>query len=709
MDRHPNTQYPGTQLQPGPRQALPCATGDRLAFAPRPLAGITLALALACGVPCAVGGAPSAPQGADPVASLLARADGSSAVAAKSKPPVAKSPASTEVIPKVDDGWAIPVGRIELSYATHVSGQPPLRNLLTAKVELALLHSAYVTPWMSPAAGRRTARPGLPLVHTDIQRLNAAGIKQIHASAINAIEQQLVAFLNEQGIAGVWITVSPKQFRNNQNIRRPGDTTLNLIIHTATIGAVQTIAEGGRFAGQKSRIDNPDLSWIQADSPLQPGAASATANSTSESLLNRRALDNYIDALDRQPGRQVSAAISPSKVPGEVALKYLVHQSKPWTVYFQLANTGTPQTNIWRETYGFTDNELTGNDDILSLNYTTAGFTRENDVNASYSIPILNPDRLRLRIYGGYDSFSSADVGFPGNSFNGDQTNAGGEFILNVYQHRRFFLDTLAGLKYQHIFVDNTLLATTSTGDLVTPYFGLHAQRYSATNQFTADLTVQITHANDSETKLENLGRPLVARNPVILVGDASDAFYLEPLLMPHAYATGQAPLANQVVLSVQGQDAFNQRLIPENEAIAGGLYTVRGYPEAAIAGDSVATETIEYRLHIPHLFPVSPHPPNVFGSPFRFAPQQPAGPTDWDFILKYFVDAGEVVNSGRLSYEQNSVLVGTGLGAELDLKNNLSLQFDWGVALNGVGSNANGNRVTAGSSQFNFVLTCSY
>ncbi len=613
----------------------------------------------------------------------------------------------TAIVPAVDDGWAIPVGVIRLNYAPHIAGQPPPTLLLNAPIKLAKLPSGYATPWAMLGSAKRITRPGVPLVVTDIQRLNAGGTKQIHASAINAIEQQLVAFLNHKGIAGVWITVSPKQFRDNRSIRQSGDTGLDLIIHTTAVSAVQTIAEGGRFTGQKTAVNNPELSWIQADSPLQPASAPATASS--ESLLNRRALDNYIDALDRQPGRQVSAAISPSAVPGEVALKYLVHQSNPWTAYFQLANTGTPQTNIWRETYGFTDTELTGNDDILSINYSTAGFTRENDVNASYSIPIMNPDRLRFRVYAGYDSFSSADVGFPGNSFNGDQSNIGGEFILNLFQHRRLFIDGIVGLKYQHIFVDNTLLGITSTGDFIQPYIGLHAERYTPTNQFTADATVLVSRTSDSEVTLEDLGRPNVERDPTIFQGDVSDAFYLEPLLEPSAYAAGKSTLANQIVISAQGQGAFNQRLIPESEAIAGGLYTVRGYPEAATAGDSVGIETLEYRLHIPRLFPVNPKPPMVFGSPFRFAPQQPYGNPDWDLILKSFLDVGEVINSQRLSYEQNPILVGTGVGAELDLKRNISLQVDWGIALNSIGTVADGNRVTAGSSQFNFVFTFSY
>jgi outer membrane protein assembly factor BamA len=141
-------------------------------------------------------------------------------------------------------------------------------------------------------------------------------------------------------------------------------------------------------------------------------------------------------------------------------------------------------------------------------------------------------------------------------------------------------------------------------------------------------------------------------------------------------------------------------------------LYTVRGYPEYVTAGDSVGIGSVEYRLHIPHLFPVNPNAGSVFGKPFRWVPQEPYGPTDWDLIGKAFLDVGEVVNSNRQSYETDSTLVGTGLGLQLDIKHNISLMVDWGVALtrlNASSASPGGTDVSPGSSQVNFVFTVSY
>ena len=52
-----------------------------------------------------------------------------------------------------------------------------------------------------------------------------------------------------------------------------------------------------------------------------------------------------------------SIAVSQSQVPGGVVLDYLVSEAKPWTVYAQASNTGTKETESWRERFGFIHNQ----------------------------------------------------------------------------------------------------------------------------------------------------------------------------------------------------------------------------------------------------------------------------------------------------------------------------------------------------------------
>ena len=612
-----------------------------------------------------------------------------------------------------NDGPAFPVSRLALRYAWANRGQPALRKILRAKLTLGWKPTGFCTAYTTNPQGQRVLRGDVQIIHTRFSALSQATARPFHATAIRSLARQLVARLNALGLGGVYVVVAPEDFKGDQDLRPKGDTTLHLLIHTAVVTSVRTIISGGRFVWQKEKINNPIVAKIPQYSPIQP-AAKVKPGSTD--LLETNLLNDYIDRLNRQPGRQVSVAISKAgghagkPAPQDaVNLDYLVHEQKPWHVYFQLSNTGTPQTGMWRERFGVVDNQLLGFDDILSVDYITAGFKRENSVAGSYNFPLVPSDRLRVRVYADYQGFSASDVGFPGAGFFGDETVGGVEGILNVFQYHRLFIDTLLGIRYEHIRVDNSLIQEGGTGDFIMPYLGFHLERYTPIAQSWADATLLTNYTTSNSKSLNNLGRLDVNRNWFILQGDAVCQFFLEPLLFPRSFESGTSTLANQIKISISGQEAFGYRLPAEDEMTAGGLYTVRGYPQSITAGDSVGIESFEYRLHVPQLFGVKRNPGTVFDQPFRWSPQEPYGPTDWDLIGKAFVDIGEVVNSNRQSYESDATLVGTGLGVELDLKQNVSLLADWGIALTHVGSSSTGNAVTPGSSAFNFVFTFTY
>lgn len=76
--------------------------------------------------------------------------------------------------------------------------------------------------------------------------------------------------------------------------------------------------------------------------------------------------------------------------------------------------------------------------------------------------------------------------------------------------------------------------------------------------------------------------------------------------------------LVHEIAMRFSGQYAFNDRLIPNEQAVAGGLYTVRGYPESVVAGDTAIYGSVEYRFHLPRALPNDENPPTAFGRPFR-------------------------------------------------------------------------------------------
>ena len=434
--------------------------------------------------------------------------------------------------------------------------------------------------------------------------------------------------------------------------------------------------------------------------------------------MNKDVLDDYVLRLNRMPGRHVDVAVSATGVSkedaGKVNLDYLVAESRPWYVYAQVSNTGTAQTNNWRERFGFVDNQLTGHDDILTLDFITAGFDdASQDAIGSYEFKVPFADRLRDKIYGSWNEFVASDVGQAKEKFSGEEWIVGDELTMNLYQQRELFIDGVGGFRAQGITTHNESLSTPD-GDVTyySPYGTLRLDRSTELASTNASVTAvgYLTDATNKE--VQELDRTPVSVDSFVLEGDATQTFFLEPLLDPKGFVNGAGTLAHEVYLHAHGQYAFQSRLFPQAEDVAGGLYTVRGYPESIMAGDSVFVINTEYRLHIPRLFPIQPNPaktPFLWDKSFRMSPQQPYGKPDWDLISRVFLDVGRVLYSDAQSFERNGTLGGTGVGLELQYKQNFNIRVDWGIALNSLQNPDPTQQVSEGSNRFHISATILY
>ena len=316
------------------------------------------------------------------VIAVLSAAVGGAAVEAAIPPtPVPPQVTAKAVVPAqvFNDGPAYPVSPLVIRYAHRAKGQIPISKIAAMNVVLGLKSSGYVTAYSTGAGGQRVLRSDVQIVHAQLGLLARGTVQNFHATAIRSLARQIVAFLNAHGQVGVYVSVYDHDIADGKDLRPKGDTALHLEIYTAVVTALRTVASGGRFSGQKNRINNPMASSIAANSPIQPASANKPG---STDLLNPKVLNAYIDQINRQPGTQVAVAVSPDKnstVPDAVDLDYLVHESRPWHVYFQLSNTGTQQTNPWREEYGLVDNQLLGFNDIFNLQYSTPAAPHYHD------------------------------------------------------------------------------------------------------------------------------------------------------------------------------------------------------------------------------------------------------------------------------------------------------------------------------------------
>lgn len=596
-----------------------------------------------------------------------------------------------------NDGPVFTITGIELQYVRENPDHPSTASLLETEVPLGLADSGYVAPRENadPVSVRLNEIPDLPT-------------HRFHASALQRILEALRDELIDRGLMGIFVAPDPSQIdETGRDLRSPGDTTLRLLITTGIVTEMRTLASGDRI-NPEERVNHPLHRPLLERSPIQLNDGEEP---TPEELLRKDRLDAFLFFLSRHPGRRVDAAVGGALEPGTVSLDYLVTENRPLVFYGQVSNTGTEQTDRLRYRFGLIHNQLTNNDDIFNLDYSTAGFDESHAVSASYEAPFGDNHRLRWRAYGGWNEFNASELGFFLARFQGESWNAGGEIAANIHQDRELFVDLVGGARFENIQVENRLFGVTvSEGeeDFFIPYVGLRLDRQTAWFNTQGSLFLEfqqgsVTGLDDGE--LAQLGRTAPDEDWEVLRWNVQHSFFLEPLFDYEAWSDPSTPesstLVHEVAASFRGQYAFGNRLIPQQEQVIGGLYTVRGYPESVVAGDTAMIGSLEYRYHLPRAFGIEPEPRELLGQAFRWAPQQIYGRPDWDLVLKGFVDIGRTYISDRFAFESEETLIGLGVGAELLIKRNVNLRVDWGFAMDGID-----NRVHSGSNRVHFVAT---
>jgi hemolysin activation/secretion protein len=588
---------------------------------------------------------------------------------------------STTAQPGDSDGKTYTITGLILEYAQDHPAHIAPEELMELKVELLRTLSGFV----SPRADDVNSRVSL----MDIPELSE---NRYYGSAVRKICVALVAHFNSQGLIGVYVSPDPGQIdlRSGQDFRTEGQTTLKIVIRTAIITTIGTVARGGRF-DPSVRMNNPAHARIRNNAPLQPAIP---GDFGSGALLHKDQLDRYLNWLNRHPGRRVDVALSSAgeDTPGGVALDLLVSENKPWLAYFQISNTGTDSTDIWRERFGFVHNQLTGNDDIFSIDYTTAAFDQVHTVVASYERPWGDNDRVRWRVFGYYSEFDASNVGLADENFEGQEWSIGAEVTCNIYQQGHLFVDAVAGIAWRDIRNENTLIDEENSTTFLTPYVGVNMEKIERTSSLFASVQFKFNLPDIADTDADGVS-PLGSTGTVgandnyyILSWNSSYSFFLEPMLNPEGWNDSSTPasstLAHEIYLSFRGQYAFEQRIVSQEQFVIGGLYSVRGYEQSESAGHSGMVATFEYRYHVPRAFALREQPGTLLGHPFKWAPQQAYGMPDWDLILRAFVDVGYAMLHDSFRFEDDEGLVGTGIGAELAVKRNVTVRVDWGFAL---------------------------
>lgn len=583
-------------------------------------------------------------------------------------------------------GVAYPVTAFEIEYALVHARHIPVEELLDLEVGLSSQGLAYVAP-----------RPVDRTVRMRLSSLPEGAA--FSASAIQHITQYIVSTFNRHGFNGVIVNVPDIDEATGADLRPGGQGPLRLRIWTGRVSRLASIGDGERYEGlsTEQRTNLTAHLWIRERAPVQPGGL--------RGLLAIAVLEDYAAEISRHPGRRMDVELEPGDRPGTTDVNLRIAENKPWLVYGQYSNTGTPGSTKNRERFGFVHNQLTGRDDIMRVDYTTGDFTDIHAVSGSYTAPLsLQEPELRLRVAGLYSEFDASEVGFVDTDFRGDQALGEAQLIYNALQYHELFVDVFAGGRFHQMSVDNEQFATSGglsaheTARFLVPQLGIAAERNTRTSSLNASTHIDAGWTDSSEQELEILGTPRADTQFVLLRWDGSYSFYLEPLLDRQAWEDPSTPesstLAHEIALSFRGQWAFDNRLVPQYQEIAGGFYTVRGYKQATIARDNMFLGSVEYRFHLPRLFRPDPVPSRLPGiGDFRVHPDSVYGRPDWDLVMRLFSDAARGTASDKTSLddESNATLLSVGAGLEMQLFRNLNLRVDAGHTLRSAGSSDSG------------------
>lgn len=588
------------------------------------------------------------------------------------------------------------VSEVRIRFTRPTPLQPSVESLM-----------AVVVPLVDTPSGLDATAPGAPSRGVKLSDFATIPDARLTDAGLAAIAPAVFDHMRGLGYFGVYVVPDPAQFHVEDGVvvdtRPPGDTTLVLEITTGIVTEVRTIAQGERIP-EGEGLNHPLHEKFLERSPVK---AFAGGEVTEENVLWRGRIDDYTARLNRHPGRRVDVGVAASgDQPGAVSLEYQVTENRPWLLFAQVSNTGSGSGDAFREHFGFIHNDLSNDDDILTLDYQTANFEDVHALFASYDRPVGNSERLRWNVHASWHQYIAGDVGLPDFDFIGSGWEAGVGAAWNFHQHHDTFLDLVGEAKFEHIRVNNELAGLIGEGDWIVLGAAVRLERHRDQSQTDARIGIDWGFSNSAEN-LEALGRTDPDDDFAVLRGEATHAFYVDPYFEKDP--SNQSGLAHEILLAARGQHALGHRLIPNEEMVAGGLYTVRGYPEAVTAGDTVLMGTAEYRYHIARDRDPEVQPGTLFGKPFRWQPQYAYGPVDWDLIAKVFVDAARVTNTDRLSFETDRTLVGAGVGVEFSLTRRFNVRTDLGFALVELDDAGGGNTVDAGHAELHIVVTGIY
>lgn len=393
---------------------------------------------------------------------------------------------------------------------------------------------------------------------------------EVSARSIQGFTQYLLSLYQKRGYAGIYIYVPSDAFEPGREL---SEGILPIRVLEAPVSSV-----GSAYYDVNNRpVEKGYLrdELLKEWSPIEPGK-----------VANRRAMDEYLNLLNRNPDRYVSAVVSQGEEPNSLAVEYRVYEANPWHFFVQVDNAGTRDIR-WRPRFGLINTNLLGHDDRLTVIWQTTPDSTWLDqyaIYGSYDFPLFTP-RLRLNLFAGHSEFDIAGTGDI--SFLGRGTFAGGTLRYNLFQMDKWFFDLTGTLTHEKSKITPSLFPEFLTSDVHLTMWGWGAQLYRTDDMTDTLLSVnRMSTLDGSHRSAFGLTRTNANRDAAIWYIMARRSQYLDLDKVQRLSAAFQWVIPNR-------------RLAPVKMTSFGGMYTVRGYDEYEMVVDGGILASLQYEYDI--------------------------------------------------------------------------------------------------------------
>lgn len=399
---------------------------------------------------------------------------------------------------------------------------------------------------------------------------NPGSSHEISARTIQGFTQYLLGLYRQKGYSGIYVYVPGETFKPGKELSQG-----ILVIKVLEAAVSDVTSEYYDVNNKSSETEYLNADALMSWSPVKTGQ-----------VARKKDIDDFVNLLNLNPDRYVTAVVSQGDEPNSLAVAYRVYEANPWHLFVQVDNSGTKDIQ-WMPRFGLVNTSLLGFDDKLTVIYQTpvdSAFGDEYAVYGSYDFPIWGP-RLRLNLFGGYNEFDIAgneNVDFLGRGHFGGAT-----LRYNLFQTNKWFFDVLGTVVYEESKTTPSLFPEFLTTSVHTTMGGWGVQLYKTEDMMDTSLGFNCMTTLDSSSQEEiSLARTGAKQDFSVYTLSGRHSRYLDTDKVQRLTASAQWIIPDE-------------RIVPSKMTGFGGMYSVRGYDEYEIIADGGVLASLQYEYDI--------------------------------------------------------------------------------------------------------------